>query len=73
MKISPVGYQPYSTYNIQLDNPITHASNETVKIMSKEDMQKLMDLITYNQFGMAEKLARMASQMYAGMNFDYSA
>ncbi len=42
-------------------------------VVSKDLMMKLLNLVMYNQTGMTFKLARIASEMYAGMNLDYQA
>ena len=75
MNVSPVSYQINgNVYNVQPDvikNVSSAPLNSPQAVMSKEDMQKLMDLVTYNQLGMAEKLVRIASQLYAGTNIDF--
>ena len=53
--------------------PSSPAASGGAPVMSKDDMLKLLDLLMYNQSGMAFKLARIASQMYAGMNLDFQA
>lgn len=72
MDITPVGYR--GIYGVRPPDVglgvVQHAVSQAQTI-SKEDMRRLLELMTYNQFGMAEKLAKTAAEMYAGMNFDY--
>ncbi len=51
----------------------SNPSGNAPPVVSKDLMMKLLNLVMYNQSGMAFKLARIASEMYAGMNLDYQA
>jgi len=57
--------------------PLLHTPTSTVAnvqsgspIISKEEMEKLFDIMIYNQSGMAFKLARIAGELYAGQKID---
>ena len=70
MRIGAVGINTYL--------PLLHSSTapktaQISPVISKETMLQLLNLTVYNQTGMAFKLARVAAQMYAGMNFDVQA
>lgn len=40
------------------------------QVMSREQVQNLLDMNTYNQTGLAERMVQMISNMAAGMNFN---
>ena len=70
MKVEPIGVAPIQYSHL-------HSSSNSVPdlipiqtVMSKDEMERLMNLVIYNQFAMAEKLARIVSQIYAGMSFE---
>jgi len=71
MNVTSVDHREIHNVQSNIGLEITQHPVSQTQVMSKEDMRRLMELITYNQFGMAEKLARIASQIYAGMNLDY--
>ncbi len=69
MRIEGLGY----TYYPPIVSNLGGGSSPQAPIVSKDMMLKLLNLTIYNQAGMAFKLARIAAQMYAGMNLDYQA
>ncbi len=71
MKVYGVGFSPLQ-WNYQVVSAMKAAGN-SAPVVSKEDMLRILNLVMYNQTGMAYKLARVAAQMYAGMNLDFSA
>ncbi len=71
MRVYGVGFSPLQ-WNYQVV-PAPKVAGNFAPVVSKEDMLKILNLVMYNQTGMAYKLARVAAQMYAGMNLDFSA
>ncbi len=71
MRVSGVGFSNMYFPNFQVVPAVQR--NGRVTVMSKDDMLRVLDLMVYNQSGMPFKLAKIAAQMYAGMNLDYTA
>ena len=72
MRVTGVGYGD-SYYIPQMRVKPQAATQVGSTVMSKDEMKKLLSLISYNQTGMAFKLARMAAELYAGLNLDIQA
>ena len=71
MKVELLGLSPIQDlYSYNLIGSSIPGMASSGSVMSKDEMERLMNLVMYNQFAMAEKLARIVSQMYAGMNFE---
>ncbi|MCD6442844.1 MAG: hypothetical protein J7L28_02625 [Thermotogae bacterium] len=74
LRVELVGVSPVQNYRIYHLGGVNPSSTSTSgAVMSKDEMERLMNLVIYDQFAMAEKLARIVSQMYAGMRFDFLA
>ncbi len=72
MRVTGIGYgNSYYVPQMQVKPQATAQVAGTV--MSKDEMKKLLNLVSYNQTGMAFKLARMAAKLYAGLNLDIQA
>ncbi|MCD6449575.1 MAG: hypothetical protein J7L34_03600 [Thermotogaceae bacterium] len=72
MRVTGVGYgNSYYIPQMQVKPQATAQAAGTV--MSKDEMKKMLNLMFYNQAGMAFKLAKMAAKLYAGLNLDVQA
>ena len=73
MRINSVSY-PAILYRLDLANFRAAAPSQQVpNVLSKDDVMRLLSMMMYNQAGMAFKLARVAAEAYAGLNFDFTA
>ncbi len=73
VRVTGVGYQPDpKMFQMQLGEPQTVRAMNTVRttLMTKEEMQRMLGLVMYNNTGMAYKLARIAARMYVGLTFN---
>lgn len=71
MRVNGVGFSNMYFPSFQA-MPAVHRSSGA-PVMSKNDMLRVLGLMMYNQTGIPYKLARIAAQMYAGMNLDQMA
>ncbi len=68
MRVSGVGFSNMYFPSFQAMPAVQKGGGAPV--MSKNDMLRVLGLMVYNQTGIPYKLARIAAQMYAGMNLD---
>ncbi len=73
MRINSVSY-PAILYRLDFANAKAPApAQQAPNVLSKDDIMKILNMMMYNQAGMAFKLARIAAEAYAGLNFDFTA
>ena len=73
MRINSVSY-PAILYRLDFANARVATPSQSIpNVLSKDDMMRLLSMMMYNQAGMAFKLARVAAEAYAGLNFDFTA
>ena len=68
MRVNGVGFSNMYFPSFQAMPAVRRSGG--VPVMSKNDMLRVLGLMVYNQTGIPYKLARIAAQMYAGMNLD---
>ena len=71
LRVGMISY-PTILYKMDFANTKAHAP-EPPNVLSKDDIMKLLSMMMYNQAGMAFKLAKVAAEAYAGLNFDFTA
>ncbi|MDI3517810.1 MAG: hypothetical protein PWP37_1789 [Thermotogota bacterium] len=57
---------PVWTYRISAT--VTNQTAQSATLMNEDTMKQLLNAITYNQFGIATKLAKIAGEMYSKLN-----
>jgi len=57
------------TYRVSAMAGMTNATAQPATLMDEDTMKQLLNAITYNQFGIATKLVRIASEMYSRLSW----
>jgi len=60
---------PTWTYRVFATAGTTNITAQPATLMDEDTMKQLLNAITYNQFGIATKLARIAGEMYSRLSW----